>query len=269
MGTVTVIASGKGGTGKTTLTAALAAALARRGRSVALVDADLGLRSLDAVLGLQNHVVYDLVDVAMGLCSVEESLIRDTLHPGVMLLPASRGYQRNVLDSRMMMTICAALRSSFDDVLVDAPAGIGEGLHRAICGADRAILVTLPEVTAVRGAAETMRRLRQWELPVWLVLNRYRPWDALLGHCMDMGAVSALLPLPRLTVIPEDRAVGKALGVCRPASEGPSRAARAFRQAAKKLCEEPREQEAWEARESSRLRAGKKDMLWEEGEREA
>lgn len=209
MGTITVIVSGKGGAGKTSLAAALGCALAARGEKTVLVDGDLGLRSLDAALGLQRQVVFDLVDVALGLCPMADALVRDSLHPGLSLLAGTRGYERSRVDRWTVMDLAARLRGDFDQVILDAPAGIGEGMQRMAAAADRAILVTLPEATSVRGAREAARRLREAQIETALILNRYRPYAAFRGYAMDRETLESLLPLPLLGVVPETRAAQK------------------------------------------------------------
>ena len=236
MGMITAVISGKGGAGKTTITAALGCELAKMGQKCVLVDADLGLRSLDAVLGLQNHVTYDLLDAALGLCSLREALIRDSLHPGLYLLPAPRGQDQ--MDRWSMMELCASLREQFDQVLLDAPAGIGEGMRRVIGTADRALLVTLPEVTAVRGAAQALKRVQDNQTPAGLIINRYHALSALLGHSMDSETVREVLALPLYGVVPEDSAVRRLQGQCRPVSDAKSAAARAVRRIAQMLMED-------------------------------
>lgn len=235
MGLVTAVVSGKGGAGKTTVTAALGAQLARMGQKCVLVDADLGLRSLDAVLGLQNHVTYDVMDAALGLCELREALIRDSLHPGLYLLPASRGVGQDRMDRFSLMEVCAQLRRDFDQVLLDAPAGIGEGMQRAAACADRALVVTLPEVTSVRGAAQAAEILKIQEIPAGLIINRYRTISALLGHTMDTDSLSAVLPLPIVAVVPEDGAVMRLQGQCRPVTDSRSPAGKALKRAAAEL----------------------------------
>jgi len=265
MGEIFAVVSGKGGAGKTTFTAALGCEMARMGQRCVMVDADLGLRSLDAVMGLENHVTYDVMDVALGLCSLRDALIRDSLHPGLYLLPASRGYGQDKLDRFSLMDICARLRDEFDQVLLDAPAGIGEGMQRVIGCCDRALVITLPEVTSLRGAAEAARRLSALEIPGGLIVNRYRGLSALLGHCMDLDTVCEILPLPLYGVIPEDGAVQRLQGQSRPVSDGRSAAARGIRRIAAAWIEEDKP----EFRQHKPPSRGRRRIVWEQDEQEA
>ena len=149
MGRITVITSGKGGVGKTTAVANLGVALSKLNQKVALVDMDMGLRNLDVILGLENRIVYDLVDVAEGICPLSRALIRDHRHPGLSLLPASRARGQDAVNVRQMRELTEQLARTHDHVLVDCPAGIEIGFHNALAGAHGAVIVTVPEVSAV------------------------------------------------------------------------------------------------------------------------
>ena len=153
MSEVIVITSGKGGVGKTTTTANLGCGLAVLGKKVALVDADIGLRNLDVVMGLENRIVYDLVDVVEGNCRLKQGLIKDKRFDGLFLLPAAQTRDKDAVSPEQMQKLCDSLREEgFDFILIDCPAGIEQGFKNAIAGADKAVVVTTPEVSAVRDA---------------------------------------------------------------------------------------------------------------------
>ncbi|MDF2523088.1 MAG: minD, partial [Clostridiales bacterium] len=152
MGEVIVITSGKGGVGKTTTTANIGTGLALQGKKVVLVDTDIGLRNLDVVMGLENRIVYDLVDVVEGSCRVKQALIKDKRYDGLFLLPAAQTRDKSAVTPDQMIKLCDELKEEFDFIIVDCPAGIEQGFKNAIAGASRAIVVTTPEVSAVRDA---------------------------------------------------------------------------------------------------------------------
>ena len=175
-GTTIVVTSGKGGVGKTTATANLGAALALRGRSVAVVDTDIGLRNLDVVLGLENRIVYDLVDVVEGRCRLNQALVRDKHTNELYLIPAAQTRDKSALKPEQMKELVNDLKERFEYVLIDCPAGIEQGFQNAIIAADRAIVVTTPEVSAIRDADRVIGLLEAAELPTPdLVINRIRP----------------------------------------------------------------------------------------------
>jgi len=177
MGEVIVITSGKGGVGKTTTTANLGTALALMERRVVLLDADIGLRNLDIVMGLENRIVYDLVDVTSGVCRLKQALIKDKrFNENLFLLPAAQTKDKTAVTPEQMKALTAELKAEYDYVLVDCPAGIEQGFRNAIAGADRAIVVTTPEVSAVRDADRIIGLLEANEVPeVQLLINRIRP----------------------------------------------------------------------------------------------
>ena len=149
---VIVITSGKGGVGKTTTTANLGVGLSLLGKKVVLVDTDIGLRNLDVVLGLENRIVYDLVDVVSGNCKVRQALIKDKRYEGLCLIPAAQTKDKDAVTEEQMKKLCEELKEEFDFIIIDCPAGIEQGFKNAIAGADKAIVVTTPEVSAVRDA---------------------------------------------------------------------------------------------------------------------
>ena len=149
---VIVITSGKGGVGKTTTTANVGCALAMLNKKVVLIDTDIGLRNLDVVMGLENRIVYNLVDVIRGSCRLKQALIKDKRHPTLYLIPSAQTYDKTAVTPQQMKKLTDELREDFDYILLDCPAGIEQGFQNAIAGADRAIVVTTPEVSAIRDA---------------------------------------------------------------------------------------------------------------------
>jgi len=208
MSEVLVITSGKGGVGKTTTTANLGTGLAAQGKKVVLVDADIGLRNLDVVMGLENRIVYDLVDVVEGNCRLKQALIRDKNHSNLHLLPTAQTKDKNAVNPEQMRKLCAQLREEFDYVLIDCPAGIEQGFKNAIAGADKAIVVTTPEVSAVRDADRIIGLLEASELPPpLLILNRIKPSMVKRGDMMTLEDVSEILAIDVLGVVPDDESI--------------------------------------------------------------
>lgn len=205
MGEVIVVTSGKGGVGKTTTVANLGTALALLGKKVALVDADIGLRNLDVVMGLENRIVYDLVDVTDGNCRLKQALIRDKRYDTLYLLPAAQTRDKNAVNPEQMKTLCKDLAQDFDYVLIDCPAGIEQGFKNAIAGADRAVIVTTPEVSAVRDADRIIGLLEsEGKNNPKLIVNRIRPKMIQKGDMMDIDDIIEILAVDLLGIIPED-----------------------------------------------------------------
>lgn len=205
MGEVIVITSGKGGVGKTTTTANIGTGLALLGKKVAIVDADIGLRNLDVVMGLENRIVYDLVDVAEGNCRLKQALIKDKRYETLNLLPAAQTRDKNAVTPDQMKVLCQELAQDFDYVLVDCPAGIEQGFKNAIAGADRAVVVTTPEVSAVRDADRIIGLLyAEGKTSPQLIVNRIRPQMVKKGDMMDIGDIVDILAIDLIGVIPED-----------------------------------------------------------------
>ena len=204
-GTTIVVTSGKGGVGKTTATANLGAALAMRGRSVAVVDTDIGLRNLDVVLGLENRIVYDLVDVVEGRCKLNQALVRDKHTNELYLIPAAQTRDKSALKPEQMKELVDDLKERFEYVLIDCPAGIEQGFQNAIIAADRAIVVTTPEVSAIRDADRVIGLLEAAELPTPdLVINRIRPGMVKEGDMMDHDDILDLLSVKLIGMVPDD-----------------------------------------------------------------
>jgi len=208
MSEVLVITSGKGGVGKTTTTANLGVGLASHGKKVALVDADIGLRNLDVVMGLENRIVFDLVDVVEGNCRLKQALIRDKQHANLFLLPTAQTKDKSAVSPEQMRKLCAQLREEFEYVLIDCPAGIEQGFKNAIAGADRAIVVTTPEVSAVRDADRIIGMVEASELPPpILILNRIKPDMVKRGDMMTLEDVAEILAIDVLGIVPDDESI--------------------------------------------------------------
>ena len=204
-GKAIVITSGKGGVGKTTTTANVGCALARLGNSVVLVDADIGLRNLDLVLGLEKRIVYDLVDIVEERCQPRQALIRDKRVDGLFLLPASQTKDKESVGEEQMRSVIGQLKREFDLILIDCPAGIEHGFRNAIAGADEAVVVTTPEVSAIRDADRILgmlggRRAR-------LVINRVRLEMVRTGDMLSVDDVAEILGREVIGVVPDDEEI--------------------------------------------------------------
>nr|WP_092068704.1 septum site-determining protein MinD [Dendrosporobacter quercicolus]NSL47197.1 septum site-determining protein MinD [Dendrosporobacter quercicolus DSM 1736]SDL80135.1 septum site-determining protein MinD [Dendrosporobacter quercicolus] len=205
MGEVIVVTSGKGGVGKTTTTANLGTGFALMGKKVVLVDADIGLRNLDVVMGLENRIVYDLVDVTEGNCRLKQALIRDKRYETLYLLPAAQTRDKTAVNPDQMKQLCQELAQEFDYVVIDCPAGIEQGFKNAIAGAERAIIVTTPEVSAVRDADRIIGLLEsEGKSNPKLIVNRIRPKMVKKGDMMDIDDIIEILAVDLLGIIPED-----------------------------------------------------------------
>lgn len=205
MGEVIVITSGKGGVGKTTTTANIGTGLASMGKKVVLIDTDIGLRNLDVVLGLENRIVYDIVDVVNGNCRLKQAMIKDKRFEGLYLLPAAQTKDKSAVSEKQMKELCEELKSEYDYILVDCPAGIEQGFKNAIAGAERAIVVTTPEVSAVRDADRIVGLLEAAELRnAKLIVNRIRPQMVKKGDMMGIDDMIDILAIELIGVVPED-----------------------------------------------------------------
>ena len=237
MGEAIVITSGKGGVGKTTTTANLGAALASMGQRVALVDADIGLRNLDVVMGLENRIVYDLVDVVEGFAKLKNALIKDKRFETLYLLPAAQTKDKNAVSPDQMKKLVADLKQDFDFVLIDCPAGIEQGFRNAVAGADKAIVVATPEVSSVRDADRIVGLLEAQELKQpFLVINRIRPAMVRKGDMMDIDDMIEILAIQLLGVVPDDDAIVVSTNRGEPAATNAhSKAGEAYRNIARRL----------------------------------
>jgi len=203
LGRAIVVTSGKGGVGKTTTTANLGTALAQRGASVALVDADVGLRNLDIVLGLESRIKHHLLDVLEERVSLDEALVADKYSERLVLLAAAQAREKDEVDTEKMRALIASLRERYQYVLIDCPAGIELGFRNAVAGADEAIVVCTPEVSAVRDVDRVVGLLGNRFRPS-LVINRLRPALVKKGKMLSVDDVNAILRLPLLGVIADE-----------------------------------------------------------------
>ena len=205
MGEVIVITSGKGGVGKTTTTANLGSALAMRGKKVVLLDTDIGLRNLDVVMGLENRIVYDIVDVIEGKCKLRQALIKDKRFTDLFLLPAAQTRDKDAINEDEMIRLTQRLKEEFDYIIVDCPAGIEQGFKNAISGADRAIVVTNAEISSIRDADRIIGLLEASNIRnPELIINRIRPDMVKRGEMMDVEDILDLLSIDLIGVVPED-----------------------------------------------------------------
>jgi septum site-determining protein MinD len=208
MSEVIVVTSGKGGVGKTTTTANVGTGLAKMGKKVCLIDTDIGLRNLDVVMGLENRIVYNLVDVVEGSCRVKQALIRDKRIPGLYLMPSAQTRDKSAVSPGQMVKVIEHLKDQFDYIILDCPAGIEQGFQNAIAGADRALVVTTPEVSAIRDADRIIGLLeangfKQMDL----IINRLRMEMVRRGDMMSTSDVVDILGIPLIGVVPDDEHV--------------------------------------------------------------
>ncbi|MGD1995281.1 MAG: septum site-determining protein MinD [Anaerolineae bacterium] len=234
---VITITSGKGGVGKTTATANLGAALALQDQRVVVVDADIGLRNLDMMLGLENRIVYDLVDAAEGRCRLRQALVRDKRLSKLFLLPAAQTRDKNAVSTADVVRIIDELRGSFDFVCIDSPAGIEQGFRNAIAPADEVLIVTNPDVAAVRDADRVIGLIEAEEKgPARLIVNRIKPEMVHRGDMLDIADVIELLAVELIGVVPEDERVVAATNTGHPVVlSDNSSAGAAFRNVARRL----------------------------------
>ena len=237
MSEVIVVTSGKGGVGKTTTSANVGTALALQGKSVVLVDADIGLRNLDVVMGLENRIVYDLVDVVEGRCRLKQALIKDKRFEGLFLLPAAQTRDKDAVGPEQMRKLCDSLREEFDFIILDCPAGIEQGFKNAVAGADRALVVTTPEVSAVRDADRIIGLLEsQGVSNMQLIINRVRMQMVKRGDMMAMDDVVEILAIDLIGVVPDDEQIVVTTNKGEPASaDANSLAGRAFKNIANRV----------------------------------
>ena len=208
MSEVIVITSGKGGVGKTTTTANIGTGLAKLGKKVVMIDTDIGLRNLDVVMGLENRIVYNLVDIVEGNCRLKQALIKDKRYSNLFLLPSAQTRDKSAVSPEQMRKLVDELRKDFDYILLDCPAGIEQGFKNAIAGADRAIIVTTPEVSAIRDADRIIGLLEAEELKkIELVINRIRMDMVKRGDMMSVEDVVDILAIDLIGVVPDDESI--------------------------------------------------------------
>ncbi len=205
---VVTVTSGKGGVGKTTTTANLAVALAAGGDKVVCIDGDIGLRNLDVILGLENRIVYDLVDIIEGRCRLRQAMIRDKRLPELYLIPAAQTRDKTAVSPSDMVRLCEELKSDCDFILIDSPAGIERGFRNAVAPADTVIVVTNPEVSAVRDADRIIGLIEAEEKgPARLIINRLKPEMVKRGDMLSVNDVLDLLAVELIGIVPEDEDV--------------------------------------------------------------
>jgi len=236
-GRTITITSGKGGVGKTTITANLAVALTQLGQHVTAIDADIGLRNLDVIMGMENRIIYDIVDVVEGRCRLHQALIRDKRLSSLHLLPASQTRDKTAISPEDMISICQELKAKNDFILIDSPAGIERGFQNAIAAADEVIVTTTPEVAAVRDADRIIGLIEaNGKGPGRLIINRIKPAMVKRGDMLDTFDVIEFLAIELLGVIPEDEAVivfaNRGIPI---ACEQNAQASRAFHNIARRL----------------------------------
>ena len=217
MGKAIVITSGKGGVGKTTVTVNVGAALAKSGKNVLLIDADLGLRNLDLMLGVENRIVYDIVDVLEGRCRVRQAVVKNKRNERLALLPASQTKNKDAIKPGQLKMLISELRNSYDYILIDCPAGIEQGFSNAIEGAEEAIIVCTPEISSVRDADRVAGLLAVSEVDsVHLVVNRVKQELIRKREMMSVSDVEEILGISAIGAVPEDPAVVRAANLGEP-----------------------------------------------------
>ncbi len=240
MGKVIVITSGKGGVGKTTTTANIGTALAMLDKKVVMVDTDIGLRNLDVVLGLENRIVYDIVDAVRGNCRLNQALIKDKRFGNMYLLPAAQTKDKTAVTEEQMVELCDKLKDEFDFVIIDCPAGIEHGFRNAIAGAEEAIVVTTPEVSAVRDADRIIGLLEAAEVrSPRLIINRIRTNMVQSGDMMSVDDILSILAVELLGIVPDDDAIIISTNRGEPTvMDDASQPGQAYRNIARRLCGE-------------------------------
>lgn len=242
-GEVITITSGKGGVGKSTTTANLAVGLANLGKKVVAVDFDIGLRNLDMILGLENRIVYDSVAVMDGECNLSQALINDKKAKNLFFLPASQSKDKNALKADKVAALIAQLKEQFDIVLLDSPAGIEGGFEHSIMLADRALIISTPEVSSVRDAdrvigiidAKSQKAKEGSEVQKAIIINRLKPQMVAKGEMLSSEDVLNILALPLIGIIPEDEKIITSTNSGEPVIYGGSQAAIAYKNIARRV----------------------------------
>lgn len=239
MGEVIVVTSGKGGVGKTTTTANVGTGLAKLDKKVVLIDTDIGLRNLDVVLGLENRIVYNLVDVIEGNCRIKQALIKDKRYPNLYLLPSAQTRDKTAVTPEEMKLLCDQLKGEFDYIIMDCPAGIEQGFKNAIAGADRALVVTTPEVSAVRDADRIIGLLEANEMKkTELIVNRLRIDMVKRGDMMSSDDVVEILAIPLIGIVPDDEKIVVSTNNGEPLVGDESLAGQAYMNICRRICGE-------------------------------
>lgn len=208
MGKTLVITSGKGGVGKTTSTANIGVALSKLGKKTVVIDADIGLRNLDVILGLENRIVYTIIDIVENRCRIKQALIKDKRYDGLYLLPACQTKDKTAIRPTQMRKVCKELENTFDYVIVDSPAGIEQGFQNAIAGANDAIVVTTPEVSAVRDADRIISLLDVNGIEnTKLIINRVKEDMMKKGQMMDTNDILDILGIELIGIVPDEKEI--------------------------------------------------------------
>ncbi len=234
---IITISSGKGGVGKTTATANISVALAQLGQRVVCIDSDIGLRNLDVVLGLENRIVYDLVDVIEGRCRIRQAMIKDKRFDGLFLIPAAQTRDKSAVSPSDMIKLCSEIREEKDWILIDSPAGIERGFKNAIAPAEEVLVITNPDVSAVRDADRIIGIIESEEKgPARLIINRLNPEMVKRGEMLAAEDVLELLAVELIGIIPEDETVLISTNIGKPVvTHDKSIAGQAFRNIARRL----------------------------------
>lgn len=237
MGVSIVITSGKGGVGKTTTTANIGTALAALGKRVVVVDGDTGLRNLDVLMGLENRIVYTIIDVIEGRCRLKQALIKDKRFQNLCLLPTAQTKDKDDITPEQMLKLVGELKGEFDYVLIDSPAGIEQGFENAVVGADRAVVVVNPEITSVRDADRVIGKLDSKGLEDHgVIVNRLNYEMAKNGDMLDVSDIIETLSVKLIGVVPDDRNITVSTNRGEPiVLEEKARAGQAFRNIAKRI----------------------------------
>lgn len=240
MSEIIVVTSGKGGVGKTTTTANLGVGFAARGKKVVLIDTDTGLRNLDLLLGLENRIMYDLIDVTEGRVPYKKALVRHKRHESLYLLPTSQTKDKSAVNAQQINSLCSELVKDFDYVIIDCPAGIEQGFQTAISAADTAIVVTIPEISAVRDADKIIGELGRAEKDnIKLIVNRIRPDMVKKGDMLTMDDIDEILSIDCIGQIPDDELVVTSTNRGEPVITNPvSSAGKAYKNIVGRLCGE-------------------------------
>ena len=236
MGEVIVVTSGKGGVGKTTTTANVGTGLAMLGKKVVLIDTDIGLRNLDVVMGLENRIFYNIVDVIEGNCRIKQALIKDKRYPNLYLLPSAQTRDKDAVTPDQMKMLAEQLKEEFDYILLDCPAGIEQGFKNAIAGADRALVVTTPEVSAIRDADRIIGLLEANEMKqTHIIVNRLRMDMVKRGDMMSSDDVVEILAVDLIGVVPDDESIVVATNQGEPLVGSDSLAGKAYMNICKRI----------------------------------
>ena len=237
MGRIIVVTSGKGGVGKTTACANVGFALAKAGKEVLLIDTDLGLRNLDTVLGLENRIVFDIVDVVENKCRIKQAIIRDKRTEHLNLMPASQTRDKNAITEKQMIDLLSELKNQYDFILLDCPAGIEQGFKNAIAGADEALVICTPEVSSVRDADRVIGLMASSEIAhISLVVNRIKPDLVRSGDMLSLEDVEDILGQKAIGAVYDDASIVRATNLGEAAVNIPtSKAGKEYENIAKRL----------------------------------